>query len=352
MVNVRAPMSGTVVARAVYEGQYVQTNDRLFEIGDFSTMWFIFDAHEADLAWLRAGQSVDVTTPSLPDQVIAAPIAFIDPNLDAQSGTARVRVILPNPDRRLLHRQIAYGLVHLTFPGALLVPRSAVLQNSGLPLVYVERSPRVYEPRRVRLGRIGDTFAEVLAGVSEHERVVAGAALMIDAQAQLDRAAAGNEPLPSARPETPAAAALEPAPTYDHLRTLAGSVADGARALAADDFASYGAHLPALRAALQACIDDAPAGALARFASALPDRSDLKSARRDFEPLSTAVCDVARARRLVANEHWHVFECPMTPVLGLGRWLSRDEKIRNPFFGSAMLDCGDEVPAGEPGFSP
>ena len=93
MLNVRAPMSGTVVSRAVYEGQYVQTNDRLFEIGDFSSMWFVFDAHENDLAWLRLGQTVDVTTPSQPGQIFSAPIAFIDPNLNEATRTVRVRVV-------------------------------------------------------------------------------------------------------------------------------------------------------------------------------------------------------------------------------------------------------------------
>ena len=42
-------MSGTVVTKLVYEGQYVQTSDRLFEIGDFSRMWFVFDAYEQDM---------------------------------------------------------------------------------------------------------------------------------------------------------------------------------------------------------------------------------------------------------------------------------------------------------------
>jgi membrane fusion protein, copper/silver efflux system len=64
MVTVRAPMSGTVVSRAVYEGQYVETNDRLFEVGDFSRMWFVFDVYEADLAWVRTGQTVEIGSSS------------------------------------------------------------------------------------------------------------------------------------------------------------------------------------------------------------------------------------------------------------------------------------------------
>jgi len=33
----------------------------------------------------------------------------------------------------------------------------------------------------------------------------------------------------------------------------------------------------------------------------------------------------------------------MTPVLGTGRWLSRTGTLRNPYFGSAMLECGEEL---------
>ena len=147
MVSVRAPMSGTVVSRNVYEGQYVETNHRLFEIGDFSQMWFVFDAYEPDLAWLKPGQTVEVSVPSLPGQVLTAPITFIDPNLNEMSRSARVRVTLDNPDRRLLHRQTGQALVVGTGPETLMVPRSAVLQHSGKPVVYVDQGAAGLPPR-------------------------------------------------------------------------------------------------------------------------------------------------------------------------------------------------------------
>jgi Cu(I)/Ag(I) efflux system membrane fusion protein len=341
MVNIRAPMSGTVVSRSVYEGQYVQTNDRLFEIGDFSSMWFVFDAHEADLAWLHVGQTVEVTTPSQPGRVFTAPIAFIDPNLDVATRTVRVRVVLPNSDRALLHQQTALGRVRVAAPGVLLAPRSAVLQHTGAPLVFVDRGGRAYEPRAIRLGRIGDDFAEVLAGLREGERVVTESALLLDAQSQLARAAITE--LPPAPP--PVAPVVEAAagPSYEHVRDLALALTDGGVALAADDLAAYERRLPGIRSALAACLQDAPEGVLARFKSALPDRDDLKAARRDFEPVSTAVADLAREQHIPQRENLRVYQCPMTPVLGLGRWLARGDQIRNPFFGSAMLECGEEV---------
>ena len=117
--EILAPMTGTVVARGVYEGQYVKEGDVLFEIADFGTMWFQFDAYERDLGWLHSGQSVDISTPALPGKVFAAPITFIDPNLNEMTRSAKVRVELPNPlveedgrQRRLLyHRTFAEGVV-------------------------------------------------------------------------------------------------------------------------------------------------------------------------------------------------------------------------------------------------
>ena len=54
--DIVAPISGTVVERKVYEGQYIKEGDVLFEIGDFSKMWFVFDAYERDLAWITWGR--------------------------------------------------------------------------------------------------------------------------------------------------------------------------------------------------------------------------------------------------------------------------------------------------------
>jgi Cu(I)/Ag(I) efflux system membrane fusion protein len=82
---------------------------------------------------------------------------------------------------------------------------------------------------------------------------------------------------------------------------------------------------------------------LESFKGSLRDRADLRSARRDFEPFSTALADMVRDRHLVQRAGLHVFQCPMAPVLGIGRWLGRTAEVKNPFFGSAMPECGEEL---------
>jgi membrane fusion protein, copper/silver efflux system len=184
-ITVRAPMAGTVVARAAYVGQYVQPDSILFEIGDLSHLWFLFDAYEPDLPFLSVGQSVEVAVPSRPGETFTAPIAFIDPNFNELTRTARIRVVIPNKDRRLFHRQTASGRVLVTTADVLQVPRSAVLQTNANPLVYVDQGGHAYSPHPVKLGRIGDTSVEILSGLEEDDAVVTEGALMIDSQAQL-----------------------------------------------------------------------------------------------------------------------------------------------------------------------
>lgn len=330
-ITVRAPMSGTVVSKSVYEGQYVQTTDRLFEIADFSSMWFLFDAYEQDLPWLRVGQTVDITTRAVPGETIRAPIAFIDPNFNETTRTTKVRVVLPNPHfnaggehHTLPHRVLAEGRVQLASPAVLSAPRSAILDAGTGPVAYVDAGSRTYEPRLLTLGRRGDASVEVLSGLTEGERVVTNGALLIDAQAQLGREASNHRPANSGA--TPAVSGSD-----NELSALGAAAADAADALATDDFAGYQKLSPALQKAAKAFPALPP----------LEPGTDLATARRSFEPWSTAVADFLKPRR--AQLGLKIFQCPMTPVLKTGRWVQRSAPVKNPFFGSAMLTCGEEL---------
>ena len=190
--QILSPISGTVVAQAVSAGQYVITGERLFELADFSTMWFVFRAYEQDLPWLQTGLNVKVTTVAIPDKSFTGTITFIDPNLDVATRSASVRVELPNPlvngKRALLNHLYADGAVELEAPAVLSVPRSAVLLTGPEAVVYIEAQSGAYERRVVQPGRRGDTEQEILTGLKPAERVVTNGNLLIDGQAEMNRA--------------------------------------------------------------------------------------------------------------------------------------------------------------------
>ena len=207
--EILAPVSGTVITREIYEGQFVKEGDKLFELADFFTMWFQFDLYERDFAWVRVGQEVEITVASAPGKKFVAAIAFIDPNLNDMTRSARVRVELQNPlltvqgksRRELLHKTYAEAVVKLDTPEVLALPRSAVLHTGDRTVVYVDKGGGAYEQRRVKLGRAGDEHWEILDGVKEGERIVTTGNLLIDGQAQLNSQAGEST---SAAPAAPA----------------------------------------------------------------------------------------------------------------------------------------------------
>ena len=121
--TISSPISGSVIAKKAYEGQYVKEGEMLFEIADFSTMWFVFQAYETDLPRLHTGLSVDITTPSLPGRTLTGHISFVDPNFDESTRSTKVRVELPNPiengKRLLSHRIFADAMVRADSPETL-----------------------------------------------------------------------------------------------------------------------------------------------------------------------------------------------------------------------------------------
>jgi Cu(I)/Ag(I) efflux system membrane fusion protein len=191
--GILSPSTGVIVKSYVAEGQYVKEGDKLFETADFTKMWFMFNANEQDVALLKVGQIVNLNAPSLPGETLKARIAFIDPNLDAMTRSAMVRVVLENPERKIKNNSYAHGVVELEAPEVVAVPRSAVLWPGKEPRVYVERAAGSYQQRIVKLGRGGDALWEVLQGLDEGHRVVTRGNMLIDSQAQLDAMSVESE---------------------------------------------------------------------------------------------------------------------------------------------------------------
>ena len=349
-VRLLAPMTGTVVARKVYEGQYVKEGDPLFEIADFSTMWFLFDAYESDLPWLKVGQAIDVNVPAIPGKSFKGKIAFVNPNLDDVTRSAKVRVELANPlvegKRELLHKLYAEARVTIDSPAVLSIPRSAVIEAGPRAIVFVEQNGDAFERREVKIGRKGSTRIEVLAGLREGETVATSGNLLMDGQAELNGTSAA--PLPPEGPDKNSRPAIE-----NFLK-----VADQlATALAMDDLHAFnqaGDNIMPATEALVASLKNRPE--LADKLAALEKTRhfhgspDLKSARQQFYSFSTAAVNLlGPLRKSAGMPEFQIWRCPMAgQVVSSAKttadWIQTGKRpIGNPFFGKEMLDCGEEI---------
>jgi hypothetical protein len=107
-------------------------------------------------------------------------------------------------------------------------------------------------------------------------------------------------------------------------------------ALANDSFEGVPAAAKSLAAqAAKLGVEGEP---VAKAAKAVAAATDIKAARDAFAPLSDAVIAVVKANPAVHDVK--MAYCPMAKA----SWLQTEEKIRNPYYGSSMLSCGEFRP--------
>lgn len=116
-LTIFAPMGGTVIEKSVRAGQYVSTGDQVYRLADLDPIWLYLNIYEFDIAWVRIGQPVEVALEAFPGESFRGSIMFIDPFLDDATRTIRVRVNIPNPDRRLKPQMFASAMIHVKLLG-------------------------------------------------------------------------------------------------------------------------------------------------------------------------------------------------------------------------------------------
>jgi RND family efflux transporter MFP subunit len=158
----------------------------LFVVTDLSEVWVVGDLYEQDFGNVAVGSEAGVTAPAYPGLSLRGRVSYIDPRVDAQARTAKVRVEVPNADGRL--RLGMYVSLAFTTRGgerAVVVPQAAVQAIGERHVVYLPQKDEEgrFRQRTIRLGRpLGDAYA-VLDGLRPGELVVTTGSFFLRAEA-------------------------------------------------------------------------------------------------------------------------------------------------------------------------
>ncbi|MCM2334043.1 MAG: efflux RND transporter periplasmic adaptor subunit [Anaeromyxobacteraceae bacterium] len=184
-IELRAPVSGLVVAVASAPGAFVAEGQELLHVVDVDRLWLEVAVPEADVGRLGRPAGAAFTVDGferrfeLPPGKAGAPIA-IGGLVDPQSRTVPVVFEVPNPGRELKAGMFARARV---FTGeartALAIPASAVVDDGKQEVAYVIVSGEAYQRRPLRLGVRDGDLVEVLEGLSPGERVVSKGAWQV-----------------------------------------------------------------------------------------------------------------------------------------------------------------------------
>jgi Cu(I)/Ag(I) efflux system membrane fusion protein len=198
LVTVSTPSGGMIKTLGVRSGMSVMAGQTLAEVNGLSRVWLDVAIPEAMAGQVLPGQAITATLAAYPGQTFTGRVSAILPQTDAASHTLTARIDLPNPSGRLKPGMFAQAQFGGMSQPALLVPSEAVIRTGTRSLVMIAQPGGRFAPAEVRIGREGDGKTEILAGLSEGEKVVASGQFLIDSEASLSGVQA--RPIASASP--------------------------------------------------------------------------------------------------------------------------------------------------------
>jgi len=190
--DVVSPISGTVMLRHVALGDYVEEGSALFQVTDLTKIWVMFEAYESDLPWINRRDRVEFTVQSLPGRTFKGQVAHIDPFIDTDKRIANLRIEISNPGMELKPGMFANGLLHSEIAESsnqLLIPKSSILWTGKRAVVYVrvpERESPSFLYREITLGPEAGNFYVVADGLVEGDEIAVNGVFKIDAASQLE----------------------------------------------------------------------------------------------------------------------------------------------------------------------
>jgi membrane fusion protein (multidrug efflux system) len=180
--SIRAPFSGRLGIRLVDVGQVLKEGDPIVSLQDADPIFANFFLPQQNLAQIRTGQTIRVSTSILQEPFIEGKITATNPQVDAATRNLRIQATLDNPDELLrpgMYVDVAVLLPER--PPLLAIPATAVLYAPYSDSVFVieekvdeksGQSSKVMRQQFVTLGEKRGDFVAVSDGLREGESVV------------------------------------------------------------------------------------------------------------------------------------------------------------------------------------
>ena len=181
--DVKAPIAGVVTKRTVNQGQNIDPATALFTVTDLATVWVIADLYERDFASVGAGSPVTITTNAYPGMELRGRVDYIDPQVQVETRTAKLRAEVPNSGARLrLGMFVDVSIAGRASRPVVIVPKAAVQAVGTQSVVYVSPASGRFVQRTVTLGEATGNDIAISSGLEPGETVVTDGAFFLRAE--------------------------------------------------------------------------------------------------------------------------------------------------------------------------
>lgn len=177
-IEVRAPIAGVVNRAAAGLGQAVAEGQPLFSIVNPEALWIEANVPEALAQKLADAGEAAYERASKPGELIeGGKRVFV--GLAVEPETRAVPVIYEIGNGPRIGEAVNLFIQTQRAADAVAIPASAIVEEAGQPIAYVQVSGETFEKRALKLGIRDGRFVQVLEGIREGERVVTRGAFAI-----------------------------------------------------------------------------------------------------------------------------------------------------------------------------
>jgi Cu(I)/Ag(I) efflux system membrane fusion protein len=153
--------------------------------GPGGTVWVYAQVYEYEIALVKPGQSVELTTPAYPGRKFRGIVKALDSILSSETRSLKARIEVPNPEGLLKLEMYVDAAIKAGIGRTLALPESALMDTGERQLAFIDLGAGRIEPREVRVGREAEGYYEVLSGLKAGEMVVTSANFLIDSESKL-----------------------------------------------------------------------------------------------------------------------------------------------------------------------
>jgi Cu(I)/Ag(I) efflux system membrane fusion protein len=370
---VYATVSGTVLEKLVAEGAAIKKGQPLFKIANLESVWASFDVYENQINRFKKGQEITITTNAAPNNLYKSKVAFIDPVLNTGTRTVTLRAVLPNKEGMFKPGMFVEGQIKVKNSGiseVITIPSSAILWTGKRSIVYLKPTLNVpvFEMLEITLGTKNGATYEVLSGLKNGDEIVTNGTFTVDAAAQLQ----GKKSMMNKK----GGVAMTGHEGHVAMNSSVNKVAknNSVRLDVSKEFQQQLNEVLNEYIALKDAFvkeessniisqSEKIGGLLSKVDMKLLENKEaqtfwmslekqlrvavssilkttaIKEQRNHFKQVSASLIEALQV--FGVNEKVFITFCPMADGDKGAYWISKDEKVINPYFGNAMLTCGE-----------
>lgn len=176
--SIRAPFSGTIGLRNISEGSYLNPGSPIAELYKVNPVKLDFSIPSRYLEQVDVGDKIIFTVDAYDDH-FSGEIYAIEPQIDLQTRTIRLRARAQNKEGKLLPGQFArIRLILETIPDALLIPTEAVIPELNGKKVFLYKNG-IVGSSQIKTGIRTEKNVQVIAGLNPGDTVITSGILQI-----------------------------------------------------------------------------------------------------------------------------------------------------------------------------